>query len=68
MVKVTQSICLDYEQVELLSDVKVKYHLKNNSQAVSLIIRQWQMFLEDKIRQKMAEQTKKKPINPMVNP
>jgi len=67
MTKVTQSISLDYEQVELLSDVKVKYHLKNNSQAISLIIRQWQMFLEDKVRQKLAEQPKKKPSNPMAD-
>lgn len=68
MAKVTQSFCVEYEQMEILNEVKVKYHLKNSSQAIGLIIRQWQLFLEDKQRQKLAEIEKRKPINPMVNP
>ena len=62
------AICLDFEQIELLSEIRSKYHLKNLSAAVDVIIRQWQLFLEQKQREKIAATPPKKPINPMVNP
>jgi hypothetical protein len=68
MSKAQIAICLEMEHIELLSEIRTKYHLKNMSKAVEVIIRQWQLFLEDKQRQKLAAQPQKKPINPMVNP
>ena len=67
MTKAQIAICLEMDNIELLSEVRTKYRLKNLSKAVDLIIRQWQMFLEEKQRQKLQEK-EKKPINPMVNP
>jgi hypothetical protein len=68
MTKAQIAVCLEMEHIELLSEIRTKYHLKNISRAIEVVIRQWQMFLEEKQRQKMAEMPKKKPINPMVNP
>jgi hypothetical protein len=68
MPKMTQSICLDFEQIELLGEVKAKYHLKNTSKAIEVIIRQWQMMLEQKRTEQLAAKEARKPVNPMVNP
>lgn len=80
--KVSQTICLEQEVYNLVLDAKIDGHLKNNSQAIEMIIRQWQ-----KMRQSIALAQKtaidrqkqgtpelpdkyrlKKPVNPMVNP
>jgi hypothetical protein len=66
--KVQIAICLKFEQVELLSEIRSKYHLKNLSAAVDVVIRQWQMFLEQKQREQIAKNPVRKPVNPMVNP
>jgi hypothetical protein len=68
MSKAQIAICLEMENIELLSEIRTKYRLKNLSKAVELLIRQWQMFLEDKQRQKLAEKEKNKPVNSFVNP
>lgn len=68
MPKVTQSICLDLDYIELLNEVKRKYHLKNMSKAMETIIRQWQMMLEQKRTEQVAAKETRKPVNPMVNP
>jgi hypothetical protein len=79
MTKTTIAISIDLDQLELLSEIKIKYHLKNLSKSVDCIIRQWQMMLEQKKNEQIAAQAQKKeelpdkyktrkPVNPMVNP
>jgi len=65
------AIMLDFENIELLRQVQTAYHLKTMGNSVELIIRQWQLFLED--RKKAAEAQResskeKKAINPFTNP
>jgi hypothetical protein len=48
MAKVTVAISIDLEHLELLTEIKSKYHLKNHSQAIRTIIKQWQMFIEER--------------------
>jgi len=77
MAKVTLAISIDLDDLELLSEIKSKYHVKNHSQALNLIIRQWQSFMEDRAKQQesirenkkiptLADKYKLKQMNPMV--
>jgi hypothetical protein len=69
MTKVTQSISLDLDEIEIINEVKTKYHAKNTSRAISILIKQWQLFVEDRARNRENVKDKpKKPINPLVNP
>jgi hypothetical protein len=82
MSKNCQSICLEQEIWELVLDAKIDNHLKNNSQAIEMIIKQWQKLRQSIImaqktvieRQKQGvpelpdKYKLKKPVNPMANP
>jgi hypothetical protein len=71
MSKVTIAISVDEDTIELFSELKVRYHLKNNSAVIRMVVRQWQMFLDErqKIRESMIkkQEKEKKPSNPMVD-
>jgi len=68
MAKVTQSISLDLDDIELLNEIKARYHQPNLSQAIHTVIKQWQMFIDE--RKKSQQTTKdlpmKRPGNPQV--
>jgi hypothetical protein len=49
MTKAIIAVSLDLDELELLSEIKSRYHQKNNSQALHTIIKQWQMMVEEKI-------------------
>jgi hypothetical protein len=69
MAKVTQSICIDFEDWEMLNEIKVARRLKNSSQAIHFIIKQWQYLLDEaRKRTKVTEKEPRKLVNPMVNP
>lgn len=70
MTKVQTAIMLEFENLELLIQVKQQYHLKTIGNSVELIIRQWQLFLDDRKKQRelIKDQPKKTPVNPLVNP
>ena len=55
MVKCQIAIYLDMDQLELLDAVKTQYHLKSISMSVETIIKQWQMFIDQRVKaQKLA--------------
>ena len=69
MVMVQLPVYISLDDISLLAEIKSRYHLKNNSEAIRLIIVQWRKIMSDK--EKALQQTKessKKPVNPMVNP
>ena len=68
MTRTIIAISVDLDQLELLNEIKGRYHLKNLSRAVETIIKQWQMLLEQKKQEQTAAIEKRKPVNPMVNP
>lgn len=69
MGKVIVSISIDEETLELFSQMRTTYHLKNNSRVIELIVRQWQNFMDDRKRalEKAKESPRVKPVNPMVD-
>jgi hypothetical protein len=79
MPKVTLSISVDLDDLEILSEIKGKYHLKNHSQAMHTLIKQWSMFIDERQKQQellkenkklpsLADKYKlKKPSNPLVD-
>ena len=68
MPKVTIQISMDLSKVELLSEIKSRYHLKNYSTAIELIINQWVRFMEQQNNnRKNVKEPSKKPSNPVVN-
>ena len=69
MSKVQVAIMLDFDNVELLRQVQQQYHLKTFGNAIEVIIKQWQLFIDERKRQReLVEKTPKKPCNPLVNP
>lgn len=67
MTKTQVAICLEFDQLKLLVEIRNQYKLKNFSETIELVINQWKRFLQEKIEQR-AQESKKKPVNPMVNP
>lgn len=61
MTKVIIAVSLDLDELDLLTEIKSRYHQKNNSQALHTIIKQWQMMVEEKMAaHKIAKETFKK--------
>jgi len=67
MSKAQIAVCLEMDHIELLTEIRTTYHLKNLSKAVEVVIKQWQMFIEEKQREKLKAEPVRKPSNPMVN-
>jgi len=70
MTKVSLSISLDIDDLETLSDVRSKYHQKNFSHAIHTVIKQWQMFIDERQKKLLlsndSPQKGKKLLNPQV--
>lgn len=46
MPKVSQSISLDFDDWELIAEIRSRYKAKNHSQAIHIIIKQYIAFVE----------------------
>lgn len=68
MTKVQLNFCIDIDHLEVLADVKSRYHLRNHSEAVRLIINQWRKFIQTQaeMQKTVKENPKKRLINPQV--
>lgn len=51
MTKTVIAMSIELDELELLSDIKRRYHQKNLSQAMNTIIKQWQMMTESRIQE-----------------
>jgi metal-responsive CopG/Arc/MetJ family transcriptional regulator len=69
MSKVAIGISLDLDDIELIDEIVRSYHQKSRAQAIHTIIKQWQMYAEERTKQRelIKENKKKQPSNPMVN-
>jgi hypothetical protein len=69
MQKVQIGIMLEFDNVELLRQVQLKYHHKTLGHSIEFIIRQWQLLIQDKEKQRSldVESKSRKPSNPMVD-
>jgi hypothetical protein len=62
------AVYLDLDEIELLGELKTRYHHRSISQTLEFIIKQYQMLLEQRIKeQQTIKKESKKPVNPMVN-
>jgi len=52
MSKVTIGISLDLDDIELIDEIVRQYHQKSRATAIHLIIKQWQMFAEEREKQR----------------
>lgn len=79
MPKVTIGISIDLDDLEILNEIKRKYHQKNLSHALHTLMKQWSIFIDERnIKQETIKEDKrtppladkyklKKPCNPMVD-
>jgi hypothetical protein len=70
MTKVACNIYIDLDDLSIFDEIKARYHLKNTSQALHILIRQWQTLMDDKqktlrlVKDELKHQDKR--INPQV--
>lgn len=68
MTKVQFAVCLEIDQIGVLDDMVRLYRLKNRSNAIDVVIKQWQNLTKARAeQQKKITETLKKPSNPMVS-